>query len=95
MIIKYKVSDLAKDTGMSNKDVLAVLSTLDGDKKHASQLTEEELDFFFNSVTLNNQVNPSPCSTMLRQFCFICSMMGSSRPLQVNFFLTTCNTFQW
>jgi len=56
MIIKYKVSDLAKDTGMSNKDVLAVLSTLDGDKKHASQLTEEELDFFFNSVTLNNQV---------------------------------------
>lgn len=27
MIIKYKVSDLAKDTGMSNKDVLAVLST--------------------------------------------------------------------
>ena len=30
MIIKYKVSDLAKDTGMSNKDVLGVLSALGG-----------------------------------------------------------------
>lgn len=57
MIIKYKVSDLAKDTGMSNKDVLAVLSALGGeDRKHASQLSEGELDFFFNSVTLKNQV---------------------------------------
>lgn len=57
MIIKYKVSDLAKDTGMSNKDVLTVLSALEGaDRKHASQLSEEELDFFFNSVTLSKQV---------------------------------------
>ena len=57
MIIKYKVSDLAKDTGMSNKDVLGVLSALGGEeRKHASQLNEAELDFFFNSVTLSNQV---------------------------------------
>jgi len=57
MIIKYKVSDLAKDTGMSNKDVLGVLSALGGEeRKHASQLNESELDFFFNSVTLSNQV---------------------------------------
>ncbi len=57
MIIKYKVSDLAKDMGMSNKDVLTVLSPVGGeDRKHASLLSEDELDFFFNSVTKENQV---------------------------------------
>ena len=57
MIIKYKVSDLAKDMGMSNKDVLTVLSSVGGeDRKHASLLSEDELDFFFNSVTKENQV---------------------------------------
>ncbi len=58
MIIKYKVSDLAKDMGLSNKDVLTVVNSFGGEeKKHASQLTEEELDFFFNSVTKEHQVN--------------------------------------
>lgn len=58
MIIKYKVSDLAKDMGLSNKDVLTVVNSFGGEeKKHASQLTEEELDFFFNSVTKEHQVS--------------------------------------
>ena len=57
MIIKYKLGDLAKDTGLQNKDVNAVLEPLGGgEKKHTTALTEQELDYFFNAYTEKNQI---------------------------------------
>ena len=56
MIIKYKLGDLAKDMSLPNKDVIAVLEPLEGQaRKHTTVLTEDELDFFFNAITLQRQ----------------------------------------
>ncbi|MBQ9959083.1 MAG: translation initiation factor IF-2 N-terminal domain-containing protein, partial [Oscillospiraceae bacterium] len=57
MIIKYKLGELAKDTGLQNKDVATLLAPLGGEeRKHTSVLSESELDYFFNAVTLKHQV---------------------------------------
>lgn len=56
MIIKYKLGDLAKDMGLQNKDVISLLEPLEGQpRKHTTVLTEDELDFFFNAITLQRQ----------------------------------------
>ena len=56
MIIKYKLGDLAKDMSLPNKDVIAVLEPLEGQaRKHTTVLSEDELDFFFNAITLQRQ----------------------------------------
>ncbi len=51
MIIKYKLGDLAKDLGLSNKDVITALGAKGADKKHTTVLTEEELDLAFDALT--------------------------------------------
>ncbi len=51
MIIKYKLGDLAKDFGLTNKDVIAALGSHGKDKKHTTVLTEQELDFVFDALT--------------------------------------------
>ena len=56
MIIKYKLGELAKDTGLQNKEVATILAPLGGEeRKHTSVLSESELDYFFNAVTLKHQ----------------------------------------
>ena len=54
---KYKVSDIAKDFGMSSKDIAALLAPLGGEaKKSSNALEENELDFIFNKLTNDNSV---------------------------------------
>ena len=56
MIIKYKLGDLAKDMALQNKDVISVLEPLEGQaRKHTTVLSEDELDYFFNAITLQRQ----------------------------------------
>ncbi|MBO5105604.1 MAG: translation initiation factor IF-2 [Clostridia bacterium] len=57
MMSKYKVSDIAKDFGMSSKDIAALLAPLGGEaKKSSNALEENELDFIFNKLTNDNSV---------------------------------------
>ena len=54
---KYKVSDIAKDFAVSSKDIATILAPLGGEaKKSSNALEENELDFLFNKLTLNNSV---------------------------------------
>ena len=48
MMIKYKVSDVAKDFGVQSKEIIAVLAdhNLPG-KKSATALEEQELNIIF------------------------------------------------
>ena len=58
MVIKIKVSDLAKDFGKQNKAIIELLSKYcDGPAKKANTvLTEEELNTFFDTYTQENSV---------------------------------------
>lgn len=58
MVIKVKVSDLAKDFGKQNKAIIELLSKYcDGPAKKANTvLTEEELNIFFDVITQENSV---------------------------------------
>ena len=58
MVIKIKVSDVAKDFGKTNKDIINILSTYcEGPaKKAVSTLTESELDIVFDKLTQDNSV---------------------------------------
>ncbi len=52
MIIKYKISDFAKDINMPSKKVVDMLNTLGGTpKKASSNLEESELNFLFDKVS--------------------------------------------
>ncbi len=54
---KNKVSDMAKDFGMSSKDIQAVLNTYeDGSKKPSQVLSEEEVNLIFEHLTQKHQV---------------------------------------
>ena len=54
---KYKVSDIAKDFGVSSKDIAALLAPLGGEaKKSSNALEENELDFIFNKLTKEHSV---------------------------------------
>ena len=57
MMIKYRVSDVAKDFGRPNKEISTILGTyLQAPKSNAQALHEEELDVIFEHLTQNNQV---------------------------------------
>ena len=57
MMVKYKVSDLAKDFGMQSKDIVAILADkIASAKKTSSTLDEKELDVIFNVLTQENSV---------------------------------------
>ena len=58
MVIKFKVSDVAKDFGKNNKDIINILSEYcDGPAKKANTVLEEnELYFLFDKLTADNSV---------------------------------------
>ncbi|MCH5320579.1 MAG: translation initiation factor IF-2, partial [Eubacterium sp.] len=58
MVIKVKVSDVAKDFGKTNKDIINILSTYcEGPAKKANTvLVESELDIVFDKLTQDNSV---------------------------------------
>ena len=58
MVIKFKVSDVAKDFGKNNKDIINILSEYcDGPAKKANTVLEEnELNILFDKLTVDNSV---------------------------------------
>ena len=58
MVIKFKVSDVAKDFGKNNKDIINILSEYcDGPAKKANTVLEEnELNILFDKLTSDNSV---------------------------------------
>ena len=58
MVIKYKVSDIAKDFGKNNKDIINILSEYcEGPSKKANTVLEEnELNILFDKLTEENSV---------------------------------------
>ncbi|MDR2817103.1 MAG: translation initiation factor IF-2 [Oscillospiraceae bacterium] len=57
MLIKYRVHELAKDFGVQNKEIIALISKYFGVlKKHMTSLSEEELNVVFEYFTQMNQV---------------------------------------
>lgn len=58
MVIKYKVSDIAKDFGKNNKDIINILSEYcEGPAKNANTVLEEnELNILFDKLTEDNSV---------------------------------------
>ncbi|MEG0649905.1 MAG: translation initiation factor IF-2 [Oscillospiraceae bacterium] len=52
MIIKYKISDVAKDLAIGNKPVIDLLAEMTGEvKKHTTALSEDELNKVFEHFT--------------------------------------------
>lgn len=58
MVIKTKISDLAKDLGKSNKDIIDIFTEVCGGaaKKPATVLEEQELNMFFDKITKDYSV---------------------------------------
>lgn len=57
MVIKVKVSDVAKDFGKENKEIINILAQHGKSKKSAStNLDENELNIIFEHITQNNSV---------------------------------------
>jgi len=57
MMIKYRVSEVAKDFNVPGKKIIEILSTYsDTPRKSASALEEEELDWIFEHFTSEHQV---------------------------------------
>lgn len=58
MLIKYKVSEVAKDFAKSSKDILAILKNYNenGSYKVATVLGENELNYIFDSLTQSSEV---------------------------------------
>ena len=58
MVIKFKVSDVAKDFGKNNKDIINILSEYCDDpaKKANTVLEENELNILFDKLTADNSV---------------------------------------
>ncbi len=58
MITKYKVSEVAKDFGLQNKDITETLAKFfDEPKKSQTALDSKELDVLFDVLTQNNAVS--------------------------------------
>ncbi|MCL1829863.1 MAG: translation initiation factor IF-2 [Oscillospiraceae bacterium] len=56
MTITYKLGDLSKDFAIANKDTIAILGSFGEGKKHTTNLTDDELNFFFDQITRQNMV---------------------------------------
>ena len=57
MVVKYKISDLAKDFNMDAKDIITILSSFSDDaRKVGSTLNEEELNYVFSRLTLEHEL---------------------------------------
>ena len=58
MMIKYKLSEVAKDFGPPNKEISEILGKyLKAPRSNAQALNEEELDVIFESLTQSNQID--------------------------------------
>lgn len=56
-MIKYRVHEVAKDFGLTSKDIIKVLEPYGGEgKNHMTTLTTEELNIIFETFTQKNQV---------------------------------------
>ena len=56
LVFKYRIGELAKDFGLSNKEVMSVISEFfDAPKNHMQILSNEELDIVFEVLTQRNQ----------------------------------------
>lgn len=56
-MIKYRVHEVAKDFGLSSKDIIKLLEEFGSEpKNHMTTLTTEELNYVFEKFTQNNQV---------------------------------------
>ncbi len=57
MVIKCKISEVAKDFGIPNKDIIGLIQAYSEEpKKHSSVLTEKELEIIYEKVTAGNSV---------------------------------------
>lgn len=57
MMIKYRVHEVAKDLGVTSKEIINLLKDcLNVERKHMTALTEQELDFILEYYTQKNQV---------------------------------------
>ena len=57
MMIKYRVSEVAKDFGKTTKEVVGILAEFDdAPKKSMTALEENELDLVFEPITQAKQV---------------------------------------
>ena len=58
MVIKVKVSDVAKDFGKTNKEIIEILGEYCSGpaKKAGTVLEEEELNILFDKITIENSV---------------------------------------
>ena len=57
MTNKYKISDLAKDFGLTSKDIIALVKELTGEeKKSGAALNEDEIGGVFNALTKKHSV---------------------------------------
>ncbi len=57
MMVKYKVSDAAKDFNIAAKEIIAIIEANTGEaKKSGTALTERDLDIIFEVMTQKNQV---------------------------------------
>ena len=55
MTNKYKISDLAKDFGLTSKDISALVLELTGaEKKSGATLNEHEIGLVFDALTKRN-----------------------------------------
>ena len=59
MVIKIKISDIAKDFGKQSKEIIGILDTYcEGPaRKPATALTEQELNVLFDKLTQVNSVS--------------------------------------
>ena len=69
MMIKYKVSDVAKDFNVQSKEIIAVLAqhNLPG-KKSATALEEHELDIVFEYFTQKHATENLDSNQILKRF---------------------------
>ena len=56
-LFKYRVHEVAKDFGLTSKDISKILDEYaTAPKNHMQALTNQELNLIFDYITLNNQV---------------------------------------
>jgi translation initiation factor IF-2 len=56
-IVKYRVKELAADFGITPKEVSEIISKyFEKPKSYTQVLTAEELNVFFDHITLHNQI---------------------------------------
>lgn len=57
MTNKYKISELAKDFGLTSKDIIKIIAEKTGaDKKSSTALDEKEISLVFDALTKQNEV---------------------------------------